>query len=255
MTQYLNFLNQTFDKIYVITLQRATDRHAHFHEELKGLNYTVFYGKDKQDFNIEELKRENIYNEELARKHHRFNKPMPAGMIGCSWSHQLVYSDIVKNKYQRALILEDDIVLNRQTLPNLPEIFKELPPDWELVYFGFAGNETAPPRAGLKKAFYHFLRLFRSIRLSHTMINHLYPVQFGEHVYQSGYHDCTHAYGLTLQGAETLLALQTPVSFFPDSLLAYAATNKLVNAYIILPRMIDQQSQLTSGPIHSYINE
>ncbi|HET7897170.1 MAG TPA: glycosyltransferase family 25 protein, partial [Flavisolibacter sp.] len=109
---FFSQLNAFFDKVFVITLQRATDRHAHVQKALQGLNYELFYGKDKLEFSVDELKQQGIYNEDLARKHHRYGKPMPPGMIGCSWSHAEVYRRIIRDGYQKTLILEDDVVVD-----------------------------------------------------------------------------------------------------------------------------------------------
>lgn len=246
-------LNRFFDKVFVITLRRATDRHAHIQKELEGLDYQLFYGKDKQEFSVEELQQKGIYNEDLARKHHRYGKPMPAGMIGCSWSHVEIYRTIIQNNYQRVLILEDDVVINREQVSTWPQVVQELPADWELLYLGFAEKETVPPLAFVKKAVYHVQRFFGGLNYSHTTINNLYPKKIGKHLSKAGYHDCTHAYGLTLSCAEKLLALQTPISFFPDNLLAHAATNEILKAYIIQPKLINQQYQVGTTSV-SYIN-
>jgi glycosyl transferase family 25 len=108
--------------------------------------------------------------------------------------------------------------------------------------------------AFVKKAVYHLQRFFGGLNYSHTTIRNLYPKKIGQYVSKSGYHDCTHAYGLTRSGAEKLLALQTPISFFPDNLLAHAATNELVKAYIIQPKIINQQYQVGTTSV-SYINQ
>ena len=42
-------LNNYFDKIYVITLQRAADRQLMLKQELDGLHYTFMYGMDKNN--------------------------------------------------------------------------------------------------------------------------------------------------------------------------------------------------------------
>ena len=63
-------LNSFFDKVYVITLRRATDRHEHIRKELDGLQYEFFLGKDKREFSIPVLEQQGIYNETLARKRH-----------------------------------------------------------------------------------------------------------------------------------------------------------------------------------------
>lgn len=247
-------LNQFFDKVFVITLRRATDRHAHLQKELEGLEYELFFGKDKQEFSVADLQQQGIYDEALARQHHRYGKGMPAGMIGCSWSHAEVYKTILNEGYRKVLILEDDIVIDKKAVTVWADALAELPANWELLYLGFAEKETVPPMAFLKKAVYHLQRFFGGLNYSHTTIRNLYPKKIGRYVSKAGYHDCTHAYGLTRSGAEALLQLQTPISFFPDNLLAHAATNELVKAYIIQPKIINQQYQVGTTSV-SYINQ
>jgi glycosyl transferase family 25 len=100
---------------------------------------------------------------------------------------------------------------------------------------------------------YHLQKVFGQLKYSHTTIRNLYPKKRGRYLSKAGYHDCTHAYGLTRSGAEKLLALQTPISFFPDNLLAHAATNDILKAYIIQPKLINQLYQLGTDSV-SYIN-
>lgn len=251
---FFTALNSFFDKIYVITLRRATDRQEQIKKELAGLRFDFFYGHDKQDFSIDDLEQKGIYNEALARKHHRYGKPMPPGMIGCSWSHQEVYKKIIEEGHQRTLILEDDVVIDKPQVHVWPNVLNELPANWELLYLGFAEKERVPPLAFLKQAVYHVQRFFGALNYSHTTIRNLYPRKTGTYLYKAGYHDCTHAYGLTLAGAKKLLALQTPISFFPDNLLAHAVTNEIINGYIILPKLINQQYQVGISSV-SYLND
>ncbi len=257
MPHILDFsiLNNHFDHIYILSLRRAADRHEHFSKELAGLNYTIFYGQDKNDFDIESLIVDNIYDETEAIKNHRLGRPMTRGQICCSWSHRRIYEDILENKFDRVLILEDDVVIDRDTFSLIPQILKELPINWELVYFGFSKKEFTPSFAWIKKGFYHFLRLFNAIILTHKAISNLYPRKLNNHIYKSGYHDCTHAYALTASGAEKLISLQTPVVFIADHLLAYAATNELLSAYIIMPKIINQAHQVSQTDMFSYISK
>jgi glycosyl transferase, family 25 len=251
---FFSDLNRFFDKVFVITLQRATDRHAHIQQELNGLQYELFYGKDKQAFSVTDLEQTGIYSESLSRKHHRYGKAMQPGMIGCAWSHQEVYKIIIQGGYQKVLILEDDVVINKTGVTIWPQALCELPPDWELLYLGFAEKETVPPLAAFKKAVYHLQRLLGRLNYSHKTISNLYPKKTGRYVSKAGYHDCTHAYGLTLSGAKKLLALQTPVSFVADNLLAHAATNEVVKAYIVQPKLINQLYQVGTTSV-SYLNQ
>ena len=254
LQKFFNELNSFFDHIYVITLERATDRHEHIRQELNGLNYELFFGKDKQKFSIEELKQTGIYNEDLAKQHHRYNKPMHEGQIGCAWSHAEVYRDIIDKGYRTVLILEDDVVIDKIATKIFPGIFKELPPGWELVYLGFDEREMAPRGLFFKKIFYHFLRFFKAVKFSHTTINHLYPKKVSEHIYLSGYHDCSHAYSITQSAAKKLLTLQQPITFIADNLIAHAVTNQIIKGYIILPKIINQQYQVGISNA-SYLNQ
>ena len=250
---FFSALNKFFDKVFVITLRRATDRHAHVEKELEGLYYELFYGHDKREFSAGDLQKKGIYNEGLARKHHRYGKPMPEGMIGCAWSHADVYNAVTIDGYQRVLILEDDVVIEWTQTNIWQQAVEELPAHWELLYLGFAGKENIPPLAPVKKAAYHLQRVFGSLNYSHKTISNLYPRKIGRYVSKAGYHDCTHAYGLTLAGAQKLLALQTPISFVADNLLAHAATNEFVAAYIIQPKLINQLYQVGTDSV-SYLN-
>ncbi|HUC82747.1 MAG TPA: glycosyltransferase family 25 protein, partial [Flavisolibacter sp.] len=239
--------------IYVITLRRATDRQQQVQQELQGLHYKFFFGKDKHEFSLTDLQQKGVYNEAMARNHHRYGKPMQIGQVCVSWSHAEVYRDMLKHNYQRVLIMEDDVVIDTKAAEIFPAVRQELPPDWELLYLGFAEREKAPKGVFFKQAFYHLLRTFKAIRFSHTTINHLYPKKVSEHIYRAGYHDCIHAYAITQSAAEKMLALQQPISFIADNLPAHAATNGLVKGYVVLPKLIHQQYQVGKSD-YSYLN-
>ncbi|HEX6334513.1 MAG TPA: glycosyltransferase family 25 protein, partial [Flavisolibacter sp.] len=162
VSQFFPEINRFFDHVYVITLQRAAERHEHISRELAGLEYELFFGHDKNHFSIEELKLRRIYDEQLAIAHHRFGKPLVPGMIGCSWSHREVYEDIIRKNYRNALVLEDDVVIDRKHMHLVHEILSEVPPDWELLYLGYARNEKKPVLSTLKKLIYHIQRLLRN---------------------------------------------------------------------------------------------
>jgi len=249
-------LNNFFDKIYVITLERAADRHLLIKQQLDGLNYTFMYGTDKNNLQYEDLVRNKIYDPELAKQHHLVGKEMRLSEIACSISHGMVYEDVVKNKYNRVLILEDDVIVDRENILLFEAVSKELPADWGLWYLGFAKNEKAPGIAFFKKIFYHLLYATGvKRRFNHTVINNLYPKPFSKHLRHAGFHDCAHAYAITGNTAEVFLKMQQPVSYIADHLLAYAASGRLINAFITEPKLINQQYQVSANPIKSYLNQ
>ena len=76
-----------------------------------------------------------------------------------------------------------------------------------------------------------------------------------ENIYTAGYHDQTHAYAVSLSGAQKLKKLQEPISYIADNLLAHAATNKIVNAYVTRPKFFHQLSQGDTKKAQTYIND
>ncbi|MBL0355784.1 MAG: glycosyltransferase family 25 protein [Chitinophagaceae bacterium] len=249
-------LNNFFDKIYVVTLERAMDRHLHIQQELAGLNYTLMYGADKKNMNVDELVSRKIYDPVSAKQKHIMHKDMTKGEIGCSLSHTMIYQDIISNNYQKVLVLEDDVVVDKNAIQLFSAITSELPADWQLFYLGFAKNETAPSNASIKKFFYHLLYSLGLKRtLNHTIIDHLYPEVFSTHLQKAGFHDCTHAYAITNAAAKILLQQQTPLVYTADNLLAFTITNQLLNAFITVPKLINQQYQVNEQPVTSYLHQ
>lgn len=247
MAEYFESLNGFFDHIYVITLRRAEDRQRQIRGLLEGLNYEFFYGADKAEFSIPEIKERGIYDEEKARRLHRYGKPLMAGQIGCSWSHLRVYEDMAQKGYSNALILEDDVVPKIAELPLFSTIISELPPDWELLYLDHNRHSEQGTTTRIKQLYYHLLRIFGAVKWSHATIRNLYARPYSKHLRRAGYHDYTNAYALTLPGAKKLAALQTPIAYLADNLLAHACSNQVVNGYICLPELFSQESQDADG--------
>ena len=84
MQKYFQPLNQYYDKIYVLSVESAIARRELFAERFKGLQYSFFFGADKNKFTIEEVEAKEIFSEMLTRQHHRFSKTMKHGEIACS---------------------------------------------------------------------------------------------------------------------------------------------------------------------------
>lgn len=238
----MNFesLNNYFDKIFVITLQRSTDRQSHISKALEGLHYEYFFGADKNDFSIAELTDKNIYNEALAIKHHRYSKKLNLGQICCSLSHKKVYEEIISKGYKNTLILEDDVEPVKNISNIFPQIINELPGDWELLYFDYLKNEKPQH---INRYWYHIRKIAGKIKWDHDMIKNIYAKKISKHISVAGFHDYTDAYAITNEAAKKLLQLQTPVSYIADNLLAIASATKKINAFASHPKLFHQLSQ------------
>ena len=253
MKDAFQIFNSYYDKIYVLTVEAAAARRDLFAQRFEGLEYSFFYGADKNKFTVEELIHQNIYSEVLTKKNHRYSKTMRTGEIACSWSHRLIYEDVLKNNYSRVLVFEDDAVPNPVMMKKIPQIIEEIPGDCELLMWGWSKNGEPSPGKSLKQVLYHIQHMLGFLKWDHTVIKNLYARPFSAHLKKAGFHDFTYAYGITKPAAEKLVTMQTPVQYIADNLLAHAATGEKVNSYITWPVVFLHDSLPDGTAIDSYI--
>ncbi len=246
-------LNSYYDHIYVLTIEAAESRRKKFIERFSGLEYEFFYGADKNNFDVEQLERENIYSETLTRHNHRYSKSMRPGEIACSWSHRMMYEDMLEKGYEKVLIMEDDASPDPEQLKIVPEIIKEIPSSAELVFWGWAKNEKEPFYAPLKKGLYYAQHALGVLKWDYRIIRNMYARNFSKHLKKAGFHDFTYAYSINQRTAEKLIPMQTPIQYIADNLLAHAATRQIVEAYITYPAVFLHDMQPDASGIHSYI--
>lgn len=236
-----DLLHKYFDKIFVVTLPRFADRQQRMNEHLKGLPFEFFFGADKLEIDYETARADGTYDEAKAKKLQRQGKPLNPGEIACSLSHRNIYSAMVKEGWQRILILEDDALPLNEHLSLLDVTIKELPADWELVYFGYLKHEKVTFGLKTKQFFYKILSGLGLMAWDPTMVKNLLPRPFSAHLKKAGFHDCTHAYAITRAAAEKLLAAQTPVVYRADDLLSSTIMKGELNAFVTEPKFFDQE--------------
>ena len=98
---------------YVINLARSLDRRAHITAELKktGMDYEIIKAVDGRDLDVRDTA---IVDPSLP-----FIDPslpivdigLAAGTAGCALSHLSVYRKIIADEVDKALVLEDDVIL------------------------------------------------------------------------------------------------------------------------------------------------
>lgn len=253
MQDYFQHLNNYYDRIYVLSLDSATERRALFAERFRGLKYSFYFGADKNKFTIGDSIANGIYSETLAIKHHRFGKIMKHGEIACSWSHKMIYEDVLANDYNRVLIFEDDVVPDETMVKQISQILEEIPADCELLMWGWGKNGNSNAATRFKQLIYHLQHQFGKLKWDHTMINHLYAKPFSAHLKKAGFHDYTYAYAVTNEAAKKLIAMQTPVQYIADNLLAHAATKGILNCFITWPQVFLHDSLPDGTHRDSYI--
>jgi len=254
MQPSFDLMNAYFDKIYVLTLHRATERQAQINTLLKGLNFQFFLGVDNKTFEKNTLIEAGIYSEEKAIQLQRYNKPMTPGQIGCSWSHVKIYEDMMMNQYKKVLILEDDVFPITDTLPLFEKMVASLPPNWELLYFDYDKNTTYGLTDRFKQFVYQVQSSLGFLKWSKSTIQHLYAQPYSPFLKKAGYHMYTSAYAITNKAAQTLLKEQTPIAHVADHLLAHCITNQKITGFISIPKLFGQLSQGNIKQANSYVD-
>jgi len=235
------FLQKYFSKIFVVSVPRLSERHKEVSAYLQPLPFDFFLGVDKQNINIEAVKEQGVYDEVTAKKLQRQPKLFNLGEVACSLSHRMLYETIVKNQWEKILILEDDVLPLQNVLDSLPYAINELPSDWDLVYLGYIKHEKVTAWLWIKQCFYKILSAVGLMKWNYKMVCNLLPKPYSKYLKKAGFHDCTHAYAITLKAAQKLLAAQTPVIYRADDLLSSSVMKGDLNAFITVPKFFDQQ--------------
>lgn len=244
-------LKSLHDKVYVITIKSAVDRHRNVVEQLGEGNFEFIYSVDKRDVSLDQFIADGTYDESLARRTDRRNNAMTLGHICCSIGHRRVYETFLKTDFERALVFEDDMVASDVGESEIVDAIKNIPPDADLIYWGWEGGGYAPWYGGIKKALYHFQHVFGLERYDHTMIGNLYSRPYNEHFDRAGKHFLAHAYTINRRAAEALIKWNTPIKLNGDNALLYAVLNGDVNAYIARKQLYGQRSADSSDPMQT----
>lgn len=128
------------DKIYLINLKRRSERLIRMQKifDILGVEYSLLEATDGQK--LEELPAD-------LKNHHILDgyldpitkRPMKNGEIGCFLSHYRIWQDVVKNKYQKVIVFEDDLRFSHDGLTRVREVLQDLEAsgkEWDLIYFG-----------------------------------------------------------------------------------------------------------------------
>jgi glycosyl transferase, family 25 len=182
-------------KIFVITIKRNQERLNFLSARLRnlGLDFEAIEGIDGANISDDEARKidTSFYFE-------RYGIRMSKYEVAAALSHRRVYEHMIKNKVNRALILEDDAY----PLSSTPEILKSLEQlcNYDLLYL-FHGKAKKFP---IYKSLPHNYRLYR----------YLHPSKKSRRSIIYGV-----AYILTLKGAHKLLEIGGNKMMPPDFLI------------------------------------
>ena len=242
-------LKSFHDGVYVITAPGFEDRQLNARKELGDGNFEFIFSTHRDSTSKEELTANGIYDERRAIELDRSSKPMSLGHICCSIGHRNVYQQIVDNDIQRALIFEDDVVTNPVDESLIEMIVANVPPDAELIYWGWKDGGYKPFFGSIKQWLYHLQYSLGVLKYDHTMISNLYAEPYNEYFDTAGKRLLGHAYTITRSAAEKLIQLNTPIAFNADNALLYAVLQGKVRAYVSKTKLFGQRSNDIADPL------
>lgn len=120
-------LNDLFERVVVINLDRRTDRLAEFDEQAKSIGLTY--------------ERHSAYDAE--GKTDGQSNPM-RGIVACTLSHLQVMAKAVEDGVERLFIFEDDASFQEGFNERLEKTWKELPDNWDVFYGGLWLHQYKP---------------------------------------------------------------------------------------------------------------
>jgi glycosyl transferase family 25 len=247
-------LQQYFDKVLVLTVPSFKVRQKRINKRLAGISFDFFYGVDKNELTAQFIRDNYVYDKKTSLSVKQVFKELNKGELACALSHRNLYKYIVENGWKKVLVLEDDIIPDPDNLSYLGETLQELPPNWGLFYLGYQKHENVTLGLRLKLFWYKVMCMLGLSRLPLKMVNNILPKKFSRHLMKAGFHDCTHAYALTLETAKQMIDAQTQVKYRSDNLLTSQVLNEKVIAFVSKFQFFRQQINFDRSEI-SYVRK
>ncbi len=113
-------LQRTFDRIFVVTLERATDRQARVRERLAGSRTSSSTSAWTSGRSTRSASAPRATTRRPRARVSRRSRAMSPGEIGCALSHRQLYRAAVEHGWERVLVFEDDVVPRTADLGALP---------------------------------------------------------------------------------------------------------------------------------------
>lgn len=132
-----------FDKIYYINLERRPDRNEHMKkqiskQDLQNITERIdaVDGNKLSESEIEKhVTKYGMKRLKDPKKH--FGVDLTMGGVGCALSHKKAWKNIVQNKYDRTLILEDDVDIPDDFVAKYNKIVPHIPKDFDIIFIGY----------------------------------------------------------------------------------------------------------------------
>ena len=136
-----SILNQEFDKVFVLSLEKERDKRANISTVLGDLNIEFEFFDAVNGYDIKYNVEWEFYSKRPLSTYYEktYNKKFieSRGAWGCLKSYYEIFKLAIKKKYKRILILEDDVLFCENFEEKVKEFFVNIPdPNWKMVLLG-----------------------------------------------------------------------------------------------------------------------
>jgi GR25 family glycosyltransferase involved in LPS biosynthesis len=210
-------LNDLFDGIFCLSLERRPDRWARIEEFARKYNFRVTRVIAEQNDVI--LQEPSLLSANTTFFVRHFGFP---AMISCGLGHRTIWREIAQRNLRSAIVFEDDAFFpDHFTMEAFLESWRQVPEKWDRVYFG---QYDVLPVGRL---------LGRKVR------------RVSENIVVPAFSTLAHAYAITGRHAGDLLSESRRVSWYVDCQLS-AESFKNKNVYAFDPDLIVQADHADS---------
>ncbi len=230
------FINNYFDKIYVISLKGSTSRHESIKHHLNELNYEIFWGTDKRDLPQTITQDTSFYDDTAHRQIKRTKRSMILAECACADSHRRIYKDVIDNDYNRVLIFEDDAIPVLSTIGNVERALNTLPENWDLILFDYYDHYLPSAGNNTKRWIYsilHHLKIGGWDQIPPALIALRNMREYNQYFWRPGKLSGAHAYAVSNNGAKHYLNYQTPIKLQADRIFYFYHAIQALNDFAL----------------------
>jgi GR25 family glycosyltransferase involved in LPS biosynthesis len=236
------------DKILVVTIPSATERHAQVRELMHRLKlpFEFHFGRDCRHVTSAQLAASGDYD---PAERERLQRPsMTPGEIGCALSHRDAARSIAAGPDERVLVLEDDVRLVADHLRHFDQSIRMMPRDWNLAYFGYAAmNLSTPLMMRIKLiSYYPLLHMLGGSKHDPGTIRRIFRRPLNAYWMYAGWFNNTHAYAIDRRAAQYIADAQASVSFEADLILNHLVRFSGLKAICLKYPIFDQRLDVPS---------
>lgn len=232
------------NKIFVLTIERNTERHPHVNAVLEGVDFQFWYGLDAPAFfkgkkHVAEIDDVFFIDNNVDKAHVSY---LSIGQFGAYFSIRKMINHIAEKAYEATVIFEDDIQpLQKKWKLICEKAFTQLPDDWDILFLGYDYDGPIYKlyyKRHLRVALTAYYWLKKKIN-GWERINR-YPKRFTRNLDISGFSMGGHAFCISKKGAALLSSHLNPMKDSGDVLLSQLIRENKIKAFSVYPCLFSQ---------------